>query len=380
MKRLKESKTLSSKAFAKIKGTKLEATETRGVRAGTARGQYNKKEKSSYEKIYDGLFDLEYTPYATKNGGLEISRKYSKNLNKARELLNKLGVNFKERESRGRTYIDISLPSQEKERVLESSKIDISKYNEVFVKYSDSTMGESYTLKREDDLETLFRIIKKDIQSRIEKGKNKFSLEIDFDLSLLSESKSSSKLNESVDFVKSYLQGLVSNNRVRALKDDERLPRGFKFLSSTGTSGEVEYRGIRYAFALLPSGKLNVMTSSQAGWNWSETIYKEETSGYDHSKARENYKGYDIFPTVRGFKAIDYNGKEKFKEETLDDLYRRIDKYSMSTYRRETRAKNRKTESTNHKEGKTLKPRLNNYKESTTRTSGKVGVKNVKNN
>jgi len=254
MKRLKESKTLSSKAFAKIKGTKLEATKTRGVRAGTARGQYAKKEKSSYEKIYDGLFDLEYTPYATKNGGLEISRKYSKNLDKARELLNKLGVKFKERESQGRIYIEIDLPKQEKERVLESSRIDNSKYNEVFVKYSDSTMGESYTLKREDDIETLFRIIKKDISNRIEDGKSKFSLEIDFDLSLLNESK-----------------------------------------------------------------------------------LKEETSGYDSRKAREYYKGYAIFPTQGGFKAIDYNEKEKFREETLDGIYKAIDRHIMSSHRREAR-------------------------------------------
>ena len=82
-------------------------------------------------------------------------------------------------------------------------------------------------------------------------------------------------LNESIDEVKNILQPLVTkDNKVRALKDSEKLPRGFRFKSGTDTSGEVSYKGTDYAYAIV-NGKLKVMTSTDAGDNWSETIYKE---------------------------------------------------------------------------------------------------------
>lgn len=82
-------------------------------------------------------------------------------------------------------------------------------------------------------------------------------------------------LNESINEVKNILQPLVTKDgKVRALKDDEKLPRGFRFKSGTSTSGEVKYKGTDYAYAVV-NGKLKVMTSAEAGDNWSETIYKE---------------------------------------------------------------------------------------------------------
>lgn len=82
-------------------------------------------------------------------------------------------------------------------------------------------------------------------------------------------------LNESINEVKNILQPLVTKDgKVRALKDDEKLPRGFRFKSGTSTSGEVRYKGTDYAYAVV-NGKLKVMTSAEAGDNWSETIYKE---------------------------------------------------------------------------------------------------------
>lgn len=84
------------------------------------------------------------------------------------------------------------------------------------------------------------------------------------------------KITESVSAVKNILNGLVSKDgkSIRAFRDDEKLPRGFRFKIGTGDHGEVSYKGIDYAYALV-DGKLRVMPSSDAGWNWSETIYSD---------------------------------------------------------------------------------------------------------
>lgn len=82
--------------------------------------------------------------------------------------------------------------------------------------------------------------------------------------------------NRSIEEVKSILRPLVTKDgKVRAFRDDEKLPRGFRFKSGTSTSGEVRYKGTDYAYAVI-NGKLKVMTSAEAGDNWSETIYKED--------------------------------------------------------------------------------------------------------
>ena len=109
-------------------------------------------------------------------------------------------------------------------------------------------------------------------------------------------------LNESIDEVKNILQPLVTkDNKVRALKDSEKLPRGFRFKSGNGTSGEVSYKGTDYTYAIV-NGKLKVMTSTDAGDNWSETIYKEDL---DHE-----YKVFTI-------KLKDDNGNIYTEEEKI---------------------------------------------------------------
>lgn len=108
--------------------------------------------------------------------------------------------------------------------------------------------------------------------------------------------------NRSIDEVKNILQPLVTKDgKVRALKDDEKLPRGFNFKSGNGTSGEVNYRGTDYTYAIV-NGKLKVMTSAEAGDNWSETIYKEDL---DHE-----YKVFTI-------KLKDENGNIYTEEEKI---------------------------------------------------------------
>lgn len=121
----------------------------------------------------------------------------------------------------------------------------------------------------------------------------------DSDIDDLDESLDNSK---SVDQVKNILQPLVTKEgKVRALKDDEKLPRGFNFKSGNGTSGEVSYKGTDYAYAIV-NGKLKVMTSTDAGDNWSETIYKEDL---DHE-----YKVFTI-------KLKDDNGNIYTEEEKI---------------------------------------------------------------
>lgn len=73
--------------------------------------------------------------------------------------------------------------------------------------------------------------------------------------------------------VYAILSSLFENGRIRSIKLNEKRPCGFSFLSGNGTSGEVRYCGVDYAYAIV-NNQLKVMTSAQAGWNWSETIYK----------------------------------------------------------------------------------------------------------
>ena len=69
------------------------------------------------------------------------------------------------------------------------------------------------------------------------------------------------------------LSSLFENSRIRSIRPNEKKPCGFSFLSGNGTSGEVRYCGVDYVYAIV-NNQLKVMTSTQAGWNWSETIYK----------------------------------------------------------------------------------------------------------
>ena len=74
--------------------------------------------------------------------------------------------------------------------------------------------------------------------------------------------------------VYAILNSLFENGRIRSINPNEKRPYGFSFLSGNGTSGEVRYCGVDYVYAIV-NDQLKVMTSAQAGWNWSETIYKQ---------------------------------------------------------------------------------------------------------
>ena len=73
--------------------------------------------------------------------------------------------------------------------------------------------------------------------------------------------------------VSAILSSLFKNGKIRSIRPNEKRPYGFSFLSGNGTSGEVRYCGVDYVYAIV-NNQLKVMTSAQAGWNWSETIYK----------------------------------------------------------------------------------------------------------
>lgn len=73
--------------------------------------------------------------------------------------------------------------------------------------------------------------------------------------------------------VYSFLNSLLNDGKIRAIGINDKIPHGFYFLSGNGTAGEVKYLGKNYVYAVVDN-KLRVMTSAQAGWNWSETIYK----------------------------------------------------------------------------------------------------------
>ena len=81
-------------------------------------------------------------------------------------------------------------------------------------------------------------------------------------------------LKESTEAVKRILQSRVTKYGIKPFGDNERLPRGFRFKSSSGANGEVTYNGRDYVYAII-NGEVRVMDSSKASNNWSETIYKE---------------------------------------------------------------------------------------------------------
>lgn len=76
--------------------------------------------------------------------------------------------------------------------------------------------------------------------------------------------------------------------------------RNIKWLSNNGTSGEVEYKGQKFAFRKLPNGEYKVMRSSDAGWNWSETLFKDESLKEQKEATRdEKIKAISSNPEAR---------------------------------------------------------------------------------
>lgn len=95
-------------------------------------------------------------------------------------------------------------------------------------------------------------------------------------------------LKESAEAVKRILQPRVTKHGIKPFGENERLPRGFRFKSSSGTNGEVTYNGRDYVYA-IKNGEVRVMDSSKAGHNWSETIYKESIN--ESKSIKEGYNG-----------------------------------------------------------------------------------------
>lgn len=133
-------------------------------------------------------------------------------------------------------------------------------------------------------------------------------------------------LNESLDGVRSILNSLVKDGRV---KGSDNLPKDFKFLSNSEKAGEVEYKGTKYAFAVV-DGNVKVMTSAEAGDNWSETLYKESYKVVNEDlenkftiyakRTMESSVGSGIYTYALIVPAKDKEeAKEKFETYTKDE-------------------------------------------------------------
>lgn len=101
--------------------------------------------------------------------------------------------------------------------------------------------------------------------------------------------------------------------------------RNIKWLSNNGTSGEVEYKGQKFAFRKLPNGEYKVMRSSDAGWNWSETLFKDESLKEDYYDKRLVQKLYDMWFSKEQSEWLAKNAKDyaeslAYGHTTTDDL------------------------------------------------------------
>ncbi len=91
----------------------------------------------------------------------------------------------------------------------------------------------------------------------------------------------SKKANEGLKHLKKSFKKNISESGctqcdiVADILQNSTYPRGFRYLSGNGTAGEVQYNGVKYAFRKRDDGTYKVMTSADAGWNWSDTLYKE---------------------------------------------------------------------------------------------------------
>ena len=115
---------------------------------------------------------------------------------------------------------------------------------------------------------------------------------------------------------------------VARILSSKNYPRGFKWLSNNGTSGEVNFNGVDYAFRKLDDGSYKVMTSAAAGWNWSETLFKDEslhenTNGFVKTRCSECGKVNRVevnFPAYnKPFEDTKYTCSECGTENLLHD-------------------------------------------------------------
>lgn len=133
-------------------------------------------------------------------------------------------------------------------------------------------------------------------------------------------------LKESAEAVKRILQPRVTERGIKPFGKNERLPRGFRFKSSSGTNGEVTYNGRDYVYA-IKNGEVRVMDSSKAGHNWSETIYKEsinKSKSINEDKSIDKLKfkdtKYEGSRTATFSKCDDLSIKENWCNDKLDEL------------------------------------------------------------
>lgn len=132
----------------------------------------------------------------------------------------------------------------------------------------------------------------------------------------------SKKIKESfgADAVKSILQSRLTDDGrdIKRFTSKEKAPRGFYFKSladRVNPVGEVSYNGEDFVFR-VHNGKVYVMPSSKAGWNWSQTIYKMK-EGFETGKANMEYPDYEI--KITGQVPIDY-------AKAIDDRQKRVEK------------------------------------------------------
>ena len=222
----------------------------------TADDIYQALEKVGYHNIYAN----------SKGNGYYISKKFEKNLQKAKDILDQYGINYNVKPSQDRFYLNMEFTP---EQIAESLENNLDKF------LTNPTHLQTYETDK-DGYHYVFQYDKLKGQYGYQKTKGDESFMGNITPNQIREIISkNSTITESVNEVKNILQPLVTKDgKVRALRDSEKLPRGFRFKSGTSTSGEVSYKGTDYAYAIV-NGKLKVMTSAEAGDNWSETIYKE---------------------------------------------------------------------------------------------------------
>ena len=157
----------------------------------------------------------------------------------------------------------------------------------------------TYTVEYEDDTYWTTKHRTEEIVAKsVEEAKDKFwrnHTDAHYPISVYDEN--------GVEYTDVFCESLkesVEDTVSKILSKEVSQPIGFKWLSNNGTSGEVEYNGTKYAFRKLDNGKYKVMPSSKAGWNWSETLFKDEslkeadTIAKPFRKiAKRDYKNFD---------------------------------------------------------------------------------------
>lgn len=134
----------------------------------------------------------------------------------------------------------------------------------------DESLEESYT-KAEllNAVQDHFGFNKKESQNWIKNASDKSKDEIVKFFKANAKKNFYESLKEAydTDIVAEILSGSISKPKSTKV---------FKYLSNNGDSGEVKYRGIDYSFRKLKDGSYKVMRSTDAGSNWSETLFKDE--------------------------------------------------------------------------------------------------------